>query len=106
LGLTPIAAVEQGILSQLHEGVIAGEPGALDELASRVLRDVPPRLRRRFPLASADIVTDAVEDAILEYAANPSRFDPSRGVDLRHFAPGRAPESSEPVESGSRAPCP
>lgn len=43
------------------------------------------RLQRVFPRTAADLIADAVEDALLEYARRPDRFDPSRDVPLERY---------------------
>jgi CheY-like chemotaxis protein len=70
---------------RLHARFLAGQPGALDCLASLFLKALPPRLARTFPAAPWDFTVDATTDACLEYAAHPTRFDPSRGVSIVDF---------------------
>ena len=70
---------------QLHTRFIAGQPGALDCLASIFLRVLPPRLIRAFPRVPWDFAVDAATDACLEYAAKPARFDPSRSSTIIDF---------------------
>lgn len=70
---------------ELHARLIAGDLDFLELIASRLLRPLQRALRRSFPRATDDLITDAVEDAILEYGGNPSRFDRSRGIPLDRF---------------------
>jgi len=63
---------------RLHARVLAGDPGALECLDTVFLKAVPARLERTFPRAPSDFAMDAAVDASLEYAANPTKFDPSR----------------------------
>ena len=72
-------------LADLHSRVLLGDPAALEEIAARLLHLVVPPLQRRFPHVAADIVNDAVEDAILEYASRPRVFDPARSVPVSKF---------------------
>lgn len=64
---------------------IQGDVEGLDELATCLLRILIPRLRRTHRRAPVDFLSDATEDAILEYGKNPERFDPARGVPLDRF---------------------
>ncbi len=70
---------------QLHARYLAGQPGALECLASVFLNTLPSRLQRTFPRVPWDFAVDAVTDACLEYAANPARFDPSRSASIVEF---------------------
>jgi RNA polymerase sigma-70 factor (ECF subfamily) len=72
-------------LSVLHERVIHGDAQALDELAERLLPALCRWLRRRFVHAAEDVLVDASEDAIVEYASRPTRFDSERGVPLEKY---------------------
>jgi RNA polymerase sigma-70 factor (ECF subfamily) len=62
---------------RLHARVLAGDPGAIECLATVFLKAVPARLEHTFPRAPSDFAMDAAVDASLEYAANPAKFDPS-----------------------------
>jgi len=73
------------LIHSLHERVLREDVAALNELAACLLRILVPRLRRAYRHASTDFVSDACEDAILEYAINPWRFDSTRGVALARF---------------------
>jgi CheY-like chemotaxis protein len=70
---------------RLHTQFLAGRPSALDCLASAFLMILPPRLARAFPRVPRDFTIDAATDACLEYAANPTRFDPSRSASIVDF---------------------
>jgi hypothetical protein len=72
-------------LRHLHERVVQGDRPAIEELTAALLRDVSGALGRSLPGVDSDVVSDAVEDAILEYLKRPTRFDPSRGVPLVQF---------------------
>lgn len=69
----------------LHERAVRGDRLAVDQLATQLLSALQRRLRRRFPRAPDDSIVNAVEDALLDYAARPARFDPSRGVPLEAY---------------------
>ena len=70
---------------RLHARCVAKEPGALDVLAGVLLKRITPCLERAFPLVPWDYAADAATDAVVEYALNPARFDPSRGVSIVDF---------------------
>lgn len=68
----------------LHRRYLSGHPGALDCLAHVLLRTLPPRLEHSVR-APRDFAEDATTDALLEYIANPTRFDPSRSASIVDF---------------------
>jgi hypothetical protein len=72
-------------LSDLHDAVVTGDALALNELCERLLDVLQRRLQRTFPRAPTDLRLTAAEDAILEYARRPWRFDRARGVPLEGF---------------------
>lgn len=72
-------------LAELHAAASRGEEGSLNRIAEILLHPMQRVLRRAFPRASPDLIANAVEDAILEYAAQPSRFDALRGIPLSAF---------------------
>jgi hypothetical protein len=72
-------------LLALHERLIGGDEAALNEAAERLLRLLQRALHRAFPRAPADWITDAAEDAILDYVRHPGQFDPRRQVWLERF---------------------
>jgi len=69
----------------LHARLSHGDTSAVDELARRFIDALPKHLRRRYRRAPIDLVTDACEDAILNYLARPHKYDPSFGVPLGTF---------------------
>lgn len=72
-------------IHELHERVTRGDDAALNLLAARILLTLRRALRRGFPRVSDDLLADAVDDALMEYADRPNRFDTTRGVPLRRF---------------------
>jgi CheY-like chemotaxis protein len=72
-------------LESLHARVLTGQLSAIECVAASLPRELPPRLRRVFPHVPSELIIDATEDAILEYAANPARFDPLRHISLKDF---------------------
>ena len=70
---------------RLHAQVLAKHPGALECLDTVFLQIIPRRLERAFQCAPWDFAVDATADAILEYGANPSKFDPSRMASIVDF---------------------
>jgi CheY-like chemotaxis protein len=71
---------------ELHQRVIAGDPGALECLCAIFLETVPARLERAFPKVPSDLVCDAVSDSCLEYGLAPRRCDARRGRSVVDFA--------------------
>jgi hypothetical protein len=72
-------------IAVLHERVLIGHPAAVEALIERLLPILTSLVQRSFPRASEDLVMNGVEDALLEYARAPRKFDPSRGVPLLAF---------------------
>jgi CheY-like chemotaxis protein len=72
-------------LRRLYERLRDGERAALDVLVAALLPAVVDRLRRRFPEVDEHLLNDAAEDALLDLAARPARFDPQRGVPLDDY---------------------
>jgi DNA-directed RNA polymerase specialized sigma24 family protein len=72
-------------IAVLHERVVIGHPAAVEALIERLLPILTSLVQRAFPSASEDLVVDGVEDALLEYAKAPQKFDSSRGVPLLAF---------------------
>jgi RNA polymerase sigma-70 factor, ECF subfamily len=69
----------------LHERLLSGDRIASEELARHVLRPLVDEVSRKFPTTDADIVCDGVTDAILDYCAKPTLFNPGRGLPLARF---------------------
>lgn len=61
------------------------DAAALGELARVLLPVLKRRLHRVYRRASADMVSDACVDAILDFGAHPERFDSTRGLPLDRF---------------------
>lgn len=72
-------------IRQLHLAVIDGDSAALEELAARVLLTLRRSLVRQFHAVPIDLINDGIEDAIIEYAARPFRFDESFGLSLEVY---------------------
>src|SRR5437867_9129391 len=68
-----------------HESVVRGNELALGELFSYLQPRLRRQLRCAFGHVSYDLVEDAVEEAIVQYALHPTIFDASRGVSLNRF---------------------
>ncbi len=67
----------------LHEALLRGEPTTAARLAERLV----PALRARFSGREAVArdphgVTEAIDEVIFAYLTDPTRFDPTRGLDL------------------------
>jgi hypothetical protein len=71
-------------MRDLHERLLAGDLGAGEALAALLLPILQRRLRhtRIGRFAPPDLITNAAEDAIIEYLACPQRIDLTRGVPL------------------------
>jgi DNA-directed RNA polymerase specialized sigma24 family protein len=65
-------------LQALHSAVLLGEATTADVLARLALPRICASLRREWPDAASAMIEEAVEDAILWYLANPTRYDPER----------------------------
>jgi hypothetical protein len=78
-------AYQDVALQELCDRILGGDLPALDELARHLLPILTRRLRRKNRFAPQDLVWNACADAILEYAANPRRFDPTRRVPIDRF---------------------
>ena len=64
---------------EIHERLLGRDPVAPAELANAHLVPLSKRLKVRFPnLPDETLIWDAVTDAVLGYAQNPERFDPSK----------------------------
>jgi DNA-directed RNA polymerase specialized sigma24 family protein len=65
-------------LQVLHSAVLVGEATTADVVARLALPRIRASLRREWPDAPSAMIEEAVEDAILWYLANPTRYDPGR----------------------------
>lgn len=68
-----------------HTRLLDGDPEAPSQLATKLLRDVPPIVRARWH-GSFDALGEMADDAIVMYLKHPQRFDPHRGVLPRYVA--------------------
>lgn len=75
----------EGTVLALHQRGLRGDQSAIEEIVSYFLPVLQRKLQRAFRQASSDLIADAVEDALLEYAARPQNYDPTRGVPLERF---------------------
>ena len=67
---------------RLHERILAGDGSASEELFTALLHDLASALRRKYRVAAADWIHDAVVDALLDYRATPHKYDQTRGTPL------------------------
>ncbi|HEY7285066.1 MAG TPA: response regulator [Vicinamibacterales bacterium] len=72
-------------IDELHDRLLLGETCVLEGIAKDLLNTIPRMLRRAFPRTSHDILADATEDAVLDYARRPARFDRTRGTSLKGY---------------------
>lgn len=64
----------------IHQRLLRKDPIAPSELVENYIESLVLRLGRRFPnLDDPHFVHDAVEDALLNYAQHPKRFNPEKG---------------------------
>jgi len=72
-------------LLSLHKRLLSGDRVASGEIARCLLRPLVDEVSRKFPTTDGDIVSDCVTDAILDYCAKPTLFNPARGLPLARF---------------------
>jgi hypothetical protein len=84
-GIRSEANHDQGLLEQLHERVLSGESSAREALAAEVLPLLRRYLVRSWRRVPVEMALDAATDAVMEYLAEPRRFDTCRGVPLGAF---------------------
>lgn len=72
-------------LLALHRRLLDGDRVASEELIALLLSPLTDRLARRFPHTDEQLIADGIVDALLEYCAQPDRFDAERGVPLDRF---------------------
>ena len=77
-------------LLRLHRRLVNGERTASEEIATALLNPLTGELCREFPALDLGLVCDGVTDALLDYCAHPSAFDPVRGVPLDRYLHGNA----------------
>src|SRR5436309_2345271 len=76
---------DENRLLELHKRLLNGDRVASAEIAELLLVRMTNEMSRRFPKTDVQIVCDGVTDAILEFCANASRFNRSKGVPLYRF---------------------
>ena len=70
----------------LHQALLAGEPTAAARLAERLLPDLRARFAGREAGArDPQVVGETIDEVVFEYLRTPTRFDPSRGLDLVRY---------------------
>lgn len=72
-------------LGALHRRLCNGDRVASEELIGLLLPSLTRRLTRQFPLTDEQMIFDGLVDTLLDYCAQPSRFDEQRGVPLDRF---------------------
>lgn len=68
-----------------HQRLLQGDRDVVDTAFRHLLPLLLTAVRRAFSRTDPALVADAVEDALMEYARQPERFQPSRGVPLTAF---------------------
>ncbi len=69
---------------EVHQRLLHGDPTASADAATLLLKPVVAHLRRKWPgLAYTDACHDAAIDVLVEYFADPSRYQPSRSSLVR-----------------------
>jgi len=69
-------------LTHLHERLVDGDLMALEAIAEDVLPRLRRELRHAFGRTADDVLQDAAEDAVMDYARCPRRFDASSDQSL------------------------
>ncbi|GIW03497.1 MAG: hypothetical protein KatS3mg059_0117 [Thermomicrobiales bacterium] len=62
----------------IHERLLGGDRTAASDLCARFLGRLCRTLQGMFPKVDADLVSDAVTNALLNYSEHPDRFDPAK----------------------------
>jgi hypothetical protein len=75
-------APDPALLLALHERLMNGDRRSSEELSRLVLSALLDSVARKFQGVDDHLIGDGVIDAVLDYCARPSQFDPSRGVPL------------------------
>jgi DNA-directed RNA polymerase specialized sigma24 family protein len=76
---------QRGALDHFHCSIVEGDRAALETLAEHALPVLVQQLRRAFRRSDNDQLQDAADDALMDYARAPQRFDPSSGDSLDRF---------------------
>ena len=79
------ATREDCVVRSLYVRAAAGDRLALDDLCQRMLKPLEQSVGRMRRAAQRDWVHDAVQDALLDFRANMTHFDPARGNSLTSF---------------------
>jgi DNA-binding response OmpR family regulator len=72
-------------LRAMHERAVCGDDAAVDQIVADLLPVLRQRLRARFATAADEMIHDAVVDALMEYRTHPTRYDPTRGVQVADY---------------------
>src|SRR5437868_5362322 len=72
-------------LRALHQRLVGGDRLASEELSRLLLPSLLEDIARRFPRVDEQLISDGVNDAVLDYCACPAQFDVSRNVPLEEF---------------------
>src|SRR5260370_18809595 len=73
---------------EIHARLIAGDPTAPDDLATRYLEPVRRHVRVRAykrGIQDHDLVNDATVDAVFDYICHPKKFNPEKASLLRYL---------------------
>jgi hypothetical protein len=77
--------IDENRLLDLHKRLLDGDRVASAEVAQLLLVWMTREVSRLFPRTDVQIVCDGVTDAILEFCANPDRYDKTLGVPVHRF---------------------
>ena len=62
----------------LHARLLVGDPLAKNDTCQHFLAPISQRLQAKYRTTDADVVHDAVVDALLDYVERPEQYDPTR----------------------------
>ncbi len=63
---------------EVHQRLLAGDRTAPHDLCAHFLERLCRTLQRKNPTVDADLVSDAVTNALLDYSEHPDRFNPDK----------------------------
>ncbi len=72
-------------LRDFHERHLDGGASGTEEIIGQLILSLRNRLRRKFPLADGEMVSDAVNDGFMIYWETPQVYEASLGVPLEYY---------------------
>lgn len=77
--------VDPDALAGLHTRLLRGDRVASEEIITLLLAPLSGEVGAKFPFTDPHVVCDGVIDALLDFCAKPSAFDPARGVPIQRY---------------------